>query len=446
MTSIRLTRIASPCAFALLITLASRVASAQVDAGAVDGGTPDGAAATPALSSTDFTLSIEHYDPLQGSWIPLTPADQTFFFDRARCECGQDTNNFTGSVKIAIAASATAVQKIQVLLAANLMASGDARLYAGGSAVNCLIPSSIVSTDALSSYCLNLLDPSSYTASIPGGMTVFLTQRKWESPPIPVAWLFNATQAPVCNSLQSCNQSNACGSTLAETTIFFWAQTSQGTAPDRSDLSFPLQLRGQVAYAPADVTVEAANEAIVVQWGWQLGINPAADASFLGVQLFCQRGQSDQVFVSGTYAPAFTTSALLCPNAAPVPASPLAFADFDPRYLCSGLLSPTTTSYRIPGLQNGVRYGVGVAAVDKYGNLNPAGVVYQVPNGSDASLDASAGAVDGGVGGAGGGGCALAGGPSPRDAWMGLGLLVLGALWFGRTRRGSRQSSGPRRC
>jgi len=415
----------------LLLTLASPTASAQPDGGAVDTGISDSAATAPALSSTDFTFSIERYDALAGMWVKLSPTDQAFFFDRARCECAGDTSNFAGAIKIAIEPSAAAVQKIQSLLAANLVASGSARLYAGGNAVNCLVTSSTVAP----SYCLNLLDPSNYAASIPGGMAVLTTQRVWESPPIPVAWLFNAATVPVCNSPQSCNQTSACGNTVAAQTIYFWAQTSQAALPDRSDLSFNINLVGQVPYGPADVTVEAANEALSVKWGWPTGINPAADASFLGVQLFCQRGQGDQVFGSGTYAAAFTSSAVTCPAVALMPASPLVFANLDPSQLCSGLLPATATSYRINGLQNGIFYGVGVAAVDKYGNLSPIAptdIVYQAPSASATSLDGGAG--DGGVRVTESGGCALVGSHGPREAWTGLGLLALGALLLGRTR------------
>ena len=429
MTSTRLARTALPYAVVLLLTLASPTASAQIDAGAIDAGIPDSAATPAALSRDDFAFSIERWDTLAG-WVSLNPTEQAFFFGRARCECAEDTSNFAGSIRIAIQPSAAAVQKIQALLAANAMGSGTARLYAGGDVVNCLVTKQ--HHRHASTYCLNLLDPSSYTASIPGGMAVFATQRIWESPPIPIAWLFGAAQAPVCNSPQSCNQTSACGNTGAAATIYFWAQTSSSALPDRSDLSFTINLVGQVPYAPSDVTVEAANEALVVQWGWPTGINPAANASFLGVQLFCQRGQSDQVFASGTYAAAFTSSALMCPAVAPTPASPAPFGNLDPSYLCSGLLPATATSHRIIGLQNEIFYGVGVAAVDKYGNLSLADVVYQAPSGSDTSPDG--GAVDAGVHQAGGGGCALAGGRGPREAWTTLGLLALGALLLGRTR------------
>ena len=123
---------------------------------------------------------------------------------------------------------------------------------------------------------------------------------------------------------------------------------------------------------------------------------------------------------------------MTCPAVAPTPASQLAFANLDPSYLCSGLLPATATGYRIDGLQNGIFYGVGVATVDKCGNLSLADVGYQAPNASDTLPDG--GAVDGGVRAGDNGGCALAGGHGPREARPALGLLALGALLLGRTR------------
>lgn len=56
------------------------------------------------------------------------------------------------------------------------------------------------------------------------------------------------------------------------------------------------------------------------------------------------------------------------------------FSNLDPKYLCSGLIPAASTSHRITGLQNGIPYGIGVAAVDRYGNIGAiASVVYGTP-------------------------------------------------------------------
>ena len=51
--------------------------------------------------------------------------------------------------------------------------------------------------------------------------------------------------------------------------------------------------------------------------------------------------------------------------------------------MCSGLLPATATSYRITGLQNGIPYGVGVAAIDKFGNVSDiSNLAYATPDSS----------------------------------------------------------------
>ena len=100
------------------------------------------------------------------------------------------------------------------------------------------------------------------------------------------------------------------------------------------------------------------------------------------MQVFCSRADSYQVYPKGSYGASYETSASLCPSFAPTDASPSAFSDLDPLFLCSGLLPSTATSARIEGLQNGIWYGVGVAAVDKFGNIGAipeSSVVYQQP-------------------------------------------------------------------
>jgi hypothetical protein len=429
MTSTGLARIALLFVSVLSITVASPKASAQVGTGAIDGGS---SSAVPALSADDFTLVIERYDVAQSAWVALTPAEQAHFFGRARCECAADTSAFAGMIKIAIVPSPAASSKIQALLAANGLGSGSARLYAGSNVLNCLAPGAAL-PGAFSSYCVNLLDPSDVTAGIPGGMATLASLRLWESPPIPVARLFGAAQVPVCNSPQTCDQTSTCASTLAAANIYFWAQTSAGYAPDRDDLSLSVNLVGQTSFAPRTVTVNAANEALDVAWDWSGGVSPAGFEAFLGLQLFCQRGEGAQVFAPGTYTPAFTSAAALCPAVAPPPSSPLAFANLSPAYLCSGLLPSSATSYHIAGLQNDVFYGVGVAAVDRYGNVSllaPTDLVYQAPSASAPSD----GGPDGGSHSGGGGGCALAGGGGTGGAGAALSLLALGMALLGRRR------------
>jgi len=165
-------------------------------------------------------------------------------------------------------------------------------------------------------------------------------------------------------------------------------------------------LVGYVPLTPILGAVEGGNEALTVGWSWPSGMNPATDATLLGVQLFCQRGADSQVFQSGTFGAAYMTPAMLCPNATTTPTPSGSFSNLDPKYLCSGHIPPTTTNHRITGLQNGIPYGVGVAAVDKYGNIGVLSeVVYATPSAGTGGTGGALGGspADGAVGSSDGG-------------------------------------------
>ena len=363
-----------------------------------------------SLSSSDFSLFIESYDPGRKTWVQLSAVQEKYFFNRARCECVGDVTNYSGFVKVAIKPAPQTPQKIAALLAANAAATGVGRLYVGGSDYNCL---DIGSTYSLSAYCTNLLDPGAYAASFP--LTVFETQSLYESPPIPVAWLYNSLAIPVCSVNGTCGATSGCASTVGSAMLYFWAQTSSSQYPDNDDSAVALDLLGHVPYAPTDVTVAGGNEALVATWSWPAG---TPDSDFLGVQLLCDRGPGEQVFKLGSYTQTFMTSASLCPNTTPATSATIAFGNLDPRYLCSGLLSPTTASYRIVGLQNGVPYGVGAVAVDNYGNVSElSNIAYGIPGTtSPASYYGDAGA------------CELAAKSGRNHSFSNFGLLGLGVV------------------
>ncbi len=330
--------------------------------------------ATGSLSSSDFTLYYEKYDSSQG-WIQMNQTtDQLYFFNRARCECDQAMN---AEFKVVIKPGTTTAQTIQNLAYSN-GTSGSGRLYASGSGYDCLQPLSLAG--GLASYCTNLWQPGIDRADFP--MTNFETapSKGVESPAIPVAWLYNSVTS-ACTS--NCDTISTCSTTApSNINIYFWAQMTLNNTPDLDGLTIAARLVGQVAYAPTNVTVEGGNNALIVNWSWPTGETPSADANFFGVQLFCQRGANNQVFKDKTFGQAYMTAATLCPDTAPTVATPGPFSNLDPKYLCSGLIPPTTSSYRITGLQNGIPYGVAVAAVDKFGNISAvtnADVVYGMP-------------------------------------------------------------------
>ena len=370
--------------------------------------------AAPLSWSTDFTYYLQYYDAGQKQWLQMNPTQQTYYFNRARCECDADQTNDTGSFRVAIQPGPNTGNKVQALLNQNLVGSGTVRLYAGSNIVNCLTPSAAAGGIALSGYCINLLNPDQDDAGVDGGMAVFAATRVWYSPPIPVAWLFNAVNYPVCNSTTSCDSTTTCATAAATVSIYFWGQTSSSQVPDMQDSLIPVNLVGQSAFVPDSVAVDGGNEALNVSWSWPNGHDASANPAFLGVQLFCVRGQNNQVFPTGTFSAAYMTSASLCPAAAPATAAGGGLAQLDPSYLCSGLLPTTATSHRITGLQNGIPYGVGVAAVDKFGNIGSVSdLVYASPIPSTEQ----------------GGGCDLAGGSGRPGAlgglaWFGMALLI----------------------
>jgi hypothetical protein len=411
-------------AAALLVLMATGESWAQTTTS-----TATGTATTSvgALSQSDFTFYTEYYDPSQGIWVQMNDTQKAYFFNRARCECAGDQgdgSNWSGYFKIAVQPAATTPQKIQTLLTANRLPQGDAKFYAGANEINCLNINGYVG--GVGGACTNLEHPTpdGYSQGFP--LSNFETSRIVESDPIAVSTLFGSLSA--CGPKGNCNSVQPCATTgFQRQTIFFWVRSSGKATPDTTDLSFTLDLTGQIEFGPTDVSAEGGNQALTVSWGWEAGVPPSANSSFLGIQLFCQRAGSYQVFPDGTYGASYMQSAALCPAAAPVISSPSAFSNLSPRFLCSGLLPSTATSYRITGLQNEIWYGVSAAAVDKYGNASAIdpdlGVAYGKPV---ATVDFYSDYREAG-GKAQGGFCSLAGWER-RPGAMGLGLVALGLL------------------
>ena len=357
------------CLVATIALLASNHAHGQGTGGTVVSGAGGVTGSASPLTASDFTYYLEQTKDGK-NWVQLNTTDQQYFLNRARCECATDTTNFTGSFKFVIVPAATTSQKITTLLANNPIAGvGEGRIYAGGGGQNCL--DNPTAGYNLAGYCTNLLDPTQFSAGILGGMAYFEGPPRWESTPIPVAWLVNSSSAPVCSGIDACNSTNNCSSFSGAITIYFWARTTANNYADVNTLIYPVNVVGKVPYTPTGITLEGGNEALTVKWSWPLGQKPAADSNFKGVQLFCQRGENTPVFPKDTFAAYYQTAAKLCGSAAPTSSSYGGFSELDTRYLCSGLIPSTSTSYRITGLQNGINYGVGAVAVDKYGNVSP---------------------------------------------------------------------------
>jgi hypothetical protein len=238
-----------------------------------------------------------------------------------------------------------------------------------------------------------------------------------------------------------CEAIDLCASSSVTESIYFWAQTNTQNVPDQGldGIALGVQLVGKTNYTPFITSVQPGNEALNVSWDWPAGQNPAADTNFLGVQLFCQRGTNLPVFKLGSFgAPKYATAAILCPDSAPTDPNPSQFNNLDEAYLCSGLIPSTNKSARIEGLQNGAPYGVGVAAIDRYGNISPIGAAdihyeWPVPTVDFYSEYREQG------GSAQGGFCALAG----RNARSGVAALIFVAGMAAILRLRRRSKKGP---
>jgi hypothetical protein len=356
-----------------------------------------GATGSGALAASDFTIHFESY--VNGQWVQMSSTTQQYYFNQARCLCDTDP---AGEFRIVVQPGSGAGTRIQTQLENNLVAGGQgvSYLFASTLGYDCLNPTAYAGW--LGSFCTNLVVPGSgYPGTLFSTMAAFGTTNYVTSPPIPVAYLFNSLSMPTCGDTGTCDSTALCSTTVTQTTIQFWAQTNSGTGADfdPGPTAF-VNLAGNISEAPADVVAKGGNEALEVSWDWG-GVNVATDTTLSGVQLFCQRGVDTQVFPSGTFGPAYMTPAMLCPSSSTAAAATAGrpFFNYDPKYLCSGLIPVASTSHRITGLQNGISYSVGVAAVDKYGNVGAiTNVAYATP-----------GAGTGGTGGTLGTGGAAAG-------------------------------------
>jgi hypothetical protein len=153
------------------------------------------------------------------------------------------------------------------------------------------------------------------------------------------------------------------GSVLPLTVVIDY--DGDGTADLTVDSSLFIDL--EPPPAPASATVTAGNQAIVVQWD---RVDTSLITDLAGYQVLCSRADQYQVFkesatdgggAAGQFSAAFDTCPDTHTGAAGVEA-------LDPTFVCSPLLSPFTTSYRIEVLQNDITYAAAVVAVDKSGN------------------------------------------------------------------------------
>src|SRR5207253_2029738 len=124
---------------------------------------------------------------------------------------------------------------------------------------------------------------------------------------------------------------------------------------------------GEAPAVPTDVTVTPGNEALTAHW-----TRPTVMNDQNGVLVFCSRADMPVFKPSYFSGNEYESQRTECPakTVVPAPDQSTAFGGLDPDFLCSQLLT-TSSEWRIKGLQNGIPYQVGVAAVDTHGNASP---------------------------------------------------------------------------
>jgi hypothetical protein len=282
---------------------------------------------------------------------------------------------------------------------------------------------------------------------------------------------------------EAANPGNANPCTSDRVTNFWiWMDLDRlGDSDTEQSPTLQLPLDGTGPAAPDGVRVTGADGALSVSW------NPPGNANELGgFVLFCTRGDQDPVFKSPWRINQLQTAAKICPNG-PVPtAQPLELSrdalvetgggleaagdallphdddlevsrrsltgtdggvkdgGFDvvapapiktqqPGFVCSGLISATSTSHRIQGLENGVPYLVAVAALDRNGNTSPTDVAWAQQPIPTTDFYEGYRAVGGE---ATGGYCATAGPGRGLAALEALAAFAAAALAWSRSRRG----------
>ena len=233
----------------------------------------------------------------------------------------------------------------------------------------------------------------------------------------------------------ACNTGIAFGQTI-------WALATLSDGVPNS-VSATLQVNIDLAPPPTPngvmgtgADVVGGNEALIASW---TDLDTSVNVDLLGYQVLCDRGGALQVFPTGAYGSSFKTCATnTLPSGLDANINGL-----DPRFICSPLLSATTSSYRIKILENAITYGVGVVAIDTHYNASAPIVNYGTPTKTLSFYDVyrngdSANTKPGDQpdpGHASGGYCAVGGDSRGAAGASGLGAVVAVVLAAGWRRR-----------
>jgi hypothetical protein len=231
--------------------------------------------------------------------------------------------------------------------------------------------------------------------------------------------------------------SGTCSSGVAFSQTLWALVTFTGNAPYDVSATLPVTIDMAPPPTPSGVSVNPGNEALIVNW---TGLDTSVNVDLLGYQILCDRGGALQVFRDGAFGPGFRT----CSTAALPGGLDSHINGLDQKFVCSPLLNPTTSSFRVKILQNDITYGVSVVAIDNSLNASTPDVFFGKPiktlsfydvyrNGDETNTRPGA---QPDPGGASGGLCAVSGTTSRSVGAAGLAAVALAAgLALGARRR-----------
>jgi hypothetical protein len=377
-----------------------------------------GSTGTSALSSSDFILAVSQQPP-----VVLSTFEQARFFNKGRCDCSEPINIFISLLASGVAKRNQITQQtgnVQVVLGVGCSTTVNQQL------ANCL--------------------------PVPGGSEEVLTFLNQGQFIIPTDARFLSSYL---NGSQLIDGGVSVNNCEVPATIGQFNQTVNVNFDFDGDGNVDLNLTTTLLIdlspppAPTGVRIQGGNEALVINWD---SIDTALVPDLQGYQILCSRADQYQVFNIG-YAPdgglgtnggPFGSAFLTCPKAR----TGMGVEGLDPTFVCSGLLTPQTSSTRVEILQNDIAYAAAVVAVDNSGNPSPVIIGPTAANGNCGSVNGCYGTPIKTLsfydvyrnqtpqGQATGGFCAL---PTARPRLAstlgGLALAALGALGLAITRR-----------
>ncbi len=368
-----------------------------------------GSTGTSVLQASDFIVAVSQTPP-----VVLSTFEEARFFNKAACDCSEPINIFISLLASGVAKRSQITEQ-----------TGNVQIILGPG-------------------CSSIQNiPIGNCVPLPNGtepVVTFLSQGQFIVPTnarFLSSYLNGSQLIDGGVSVNACETGAGIGQFMQNVNVNF-DFNGDGVV----DLSLPLTLLIDLSPPPAPlgVTVQGGNEALVFNWK---SIDTSVVPDLQGYQILCSRADMYQVFNEtaspdggfGTGSGPFGAAFFTCPKTR----TGTGVEGLDPLFVCSGLLSPQTTSARVEILQNDITYAAAVVAVDNSGNPSEPLVNYGTPVKTLSFYDVYRNQTP--QGGATGGFCAL---PTARPRLAttlgALGLCAFGALGLAiaRRRRGPR--------